>query len=232
MVDHLANRVREAGRTYLYTFATCLPADLEACTGAFGFARAIGAEIDQMAVRRVLGLPMDEARLRALEAEAARHSTGYVVDTFRGADSAHWDSFVELRNRLIVEQPQGSMTAEPMRTTPEALRELVEADEANGDLTWTTVATRDERVVAFTATTLPATKDAAAVLGTLVEPDHRGHRLGTAVKAANLRRLVSERPDVTRLVTENAEVNHEMVRINERFGFEVVALVPVIVLRV
>ena len=39
-----------------------------------------------------------------------------------------------------------------------------------------------------------------------MRPQHRGHRLGVAVKVANLRLLQRERPDIVRLTTYNAEV--------------------------
>ena len=59
--------------------------------------------------------------------------------------------------------------------------------------------------------------------GTLVRPEHRGHRLGLAVKAVNLRFYQdSVRDDdhrATRLRTWNAEVNTHMVAVNERLGF-------------
>jgi RimJ/RimL family protein N-acetyltransferase len=59
--------------------------------------------------------------------------------------------------------------------------------------------------------------------GTLVRRDARGHRLGLAVKVANLRLLQSERPDIVRLTTYNAEVNAPMIAVNERLGFAPVA---------
>ena len=49
---------------------------------------------------------------------------------------------------------------------------------------------------------------------------HRGHRLGLAVKIANLRQLQDERPDLRQLTTFNAEVNEHMIGVNERMGFE------------
>jgi len=58
--------------------------------------------------------------------------------------------------------------------------------------------------------------------GTLVRPDHRGHRLGLAVKVANLRRLQETRPQITTLVTFNADVNAPMVAVNERLGYRAV----------
>ena len=59
--------------------------------------------------------------------------------------------------------------------------------------------------------------------GTLVRQDARGHRLGLAVKVANLRLLQRERPDVRELITYNAEVNSHMIGVNERLGFVPVA---------
>ena len=55
--------------------------------------------------------------------------------------------------------------------------------------------------------------------GTLVRPDHRGHRLGLAVKVANVRLLQETQPQITTVVTFNADVNAPMVAVNERLGF-------------
>jgi len=55
--------------------------------------------------------------------------------------------------------------------------------------------------------------------GTLVRADHRGHRLGMAVKVANLRLLQETHPQVTTVVTYNADVNAPMVAVNDRLGF-------------
>ena len=60
--------------------------------------------------------------------------------------------------------------------------------------------------------------------GTLVHRDHRGHRLGLAVKARNLREVQQAYPDRRRVVTTNAETNDHMVAINELMGFEPVEL--------
>jgi hypothetical protein len=60
--------------------------------------------------------------------------------------------------------------------------------------------------------------------GTIVHPDHRGHRLGMAVKARNLRALQEAYPDRSRVVTHNSEQNDHMLAINIAMGFEPVEL--------
>jgi GNAT superfamily N-acetyltransferase len=52
---------------------------------------------------------------------------------------------------------------------------------------------------------------------------HRGHRLGLLMKAAMLRWVVEERPEVGAVDTWNDATNHHMIAINERLGAVVVA---------
>ena len=55
--------------------------------------------------------------------------------------------------------------------------------------------------------------------GTIVAPEHRGHRLGLAIKLANHRQLRAHFPSCRVLVTGNADVNAPMNAVNEALGF-------------
>ena len=54
---------------------------------------------------------------------------------------------------------------------------------------------------------------------TLVDPAHRGHRLGLLTKIENLRYALDEFPGMRYIDTWNATVNAHMISINERMGF-------------
>ena len=54
-----------------------------------------------------------------------------------------------------------------------------------------------------------------------MRPDHRGHRLGLAVKCALTRAIQENFPEAEYVRTQNAETNAPMVAINEAMGFEI-----------
>ena len=58
---------------------------------------------------------------------------------------------------------------------------------------------------------------------TIVLPEHRGHRLGTLVKAANLEAAHVALPQAPAVHTFNAAENHHMLAVNEMLGFRRVA---------
>jgi hypothetical protein len=67
---------------------------------------------------------------------------------------------------------------------------------------------------------LPIDSDEWAYQGdTIVDPPHRGHRLGLLLKIASLRAMLADRPGVKAICTWNAGVNKHMISVNEQLGY-------------
>lgn len=196
--------------------------------GASGpsFARAAGYDLALTEVQRELRLPVEETLLGGLAEDAARAHPSYTLRSWVGP--VHDDLVVgwaELTSSLATEAPTGELDLEPEAVSVEVVREREATLAKQGRTKYNTVALdADGTVVAYTdlATTVHE-PGRAYQWGTLVRRRDRGHRLGVAVKVANLQLLQRERPDVVRLTTYNAEVNTHMIGVNEALGFRPVA---------
>lgn len=196
--------------------------------GAAGphFARTRGYALALTEVQRELPLPVDDAVLARLADDAALAHEEYTLRSWVGPVPddllAGW---AELTSTLTTEAPTGELQLEPETVSVEAVREREATLARQGRTKYNTVAlSASGEVVAYSdlATTVHD-PHRAYQWGTLVQREHRGHRLGVAVKVANLRLLQRDRPDVVRLTTYNAEDNSHMVGLNEALGFRPVA---------
>lgn len=173
-------------------------------------------------VQRVLGLPVGEDVLDSLAAGAATHHAGYRIEVFPLPVPDRWlASYVALDARVQTDAPTGDLVVEPQVADVAAHREFEELLAAQGRTAYAAVALDGKGdVVAYTCTVAPAAEpERCYQWGTLVHPDHRGHRLGLAVKVANLRQLQRAEPERRLLVTFNAESNERMVAVNDLLGF-------------
>lgn len=224
MLDWLTAEAAAAGRT---SFGAEAHVPFEARVDGVGHADADfgykrGWTFDLCDIVRVLPLPVDQARLDRLAAESAPHHEGYTLLQFvNHVPDDLLAAFGELVGSLMVEAPQGELTFEAEVFDEERLRSDEASTIAAGRTTYTTVALAGDGVpVAYSELVVPR-HDPGMVFqwGTLVHPDHRGHRLGMATKVANLAWVQREAPGRERVYTMNAEVNQQMVGINEALGF-------------
>lgn len=190
------------------------------------FALARGYRMNLGDVQRMLTLPVADEVLDRLAAEAAERHEGYRVTSWVGAVPEQlalgWET---LSSSLVTEAPTGDRVREPEVVEVANLREREAVAEKQGRTRVCTAAlTADGEVAAYTDLEVtPHESGKAYQWGTLVRTADRGHRLGLAVKVANLRLLQSLDVGVTRLVTFNAEVNSHMIGVNEQLGFVAVA---------
>ncbi len=229
MLAHVEEQARARGRTRLVSAVNWPYAAGAHGTGSaeLAWANRKGFELGIVDVQRRLPLPVPAEQLDALALEAAAHHEGYELRSFNGPipdDLA--EDWVALDATLMVEAPTGDIEREAETADVDRLR----ADEAmiakQGRVRLHTVAlappddSGERELVAYTDMVVTVHESERAYQwGTLVRNDHRGHRLGLAVKVANVRLLQEAHPEITTVVTYNADVNAPMVAVNERLGF-------------
>lgn len=176
-------------------------------------------------VQRELTLPVDPALLERLAASAAPWHGDYTLRDFSGrCPDDIVESYGRLVGMLVTEAPTGELVLEGEVFDVERVRHQEDLWREAGRTSFVTVAvTRDSEVVAYTELMVSRGSNRAFQWGTLVHPDHRGHRLGLAVKVATLARVQRERPEVRTVVTYNAESNAHMIGVNEQLGFRPVS---------
>ena len=191
--------------------------------GNRAFAERRGYTLEMTEIERRLAFPVDLEHVDRLAAEAAPHHVPYEIRSFVGpVPDELRASYVDVRNLLETEMPHGDLELEIGRDTVEDLDALDREHAESGRTDATAVALHQGTVVAYAHASVPAAGFRHIdQYGTLVHPDHRGHRLGMAVKCAQLRLLAEEFPDRAYIQTSNAEVNAQMVAINEALGFEI-----------
>jgi len=193
-----------------------LPADLP----ALAFAAANGYDLEQVEANSVLDVPVPQSQLDEWAAECP--IDGYRLHTWRLPMPDEWiDEYARLRSDVPGETPNAGLDAAAERWTAERLRARWQDWQIAG-LDALTVAAEHiatGKLAAFTQLNLMDHPSAAFQGYTYVEPGHRGHRLGLAVKTEALAALQNGWPQMRRIHTENATENAPMLAINQTMGF-------------
>jgi GNAT superfamily N-acetyltransferase len=217
LLAHCAGRARRAGRVRMGG---------EARDGSAGaaFAQAAGAHAGIAEVNRILHIDSDlPARLGRLRAEAEAKAVGYSLLSWFGATPGKYLEEVARLNNAMIDAPRDE-GVQATRWDGQRVAEQEEHALAHG-LRFRTVAARHDATGELAALTQLCTDDGTPGWAfqqiTAVAKEHRGHRLGLLVKAANLQQLTGDDPGARRILTGNAGANKYMIAINEMLGFRV-----------
>lgn len=226
IVAEAERQLADQGRTVLTSLVE-VPVAMVDTYPATPFARRMGFEAAQAGNRRHLVLPVAAAHRARARDGVERATAGYRVSTFMAPwPAAYLDDQCELARRMSTDAPSGDVQFE------EEVWDAARVDESNRLLALQGVRklvavarhVASGRLVAFSELALPQDHPHEAwQWATLVLREHRGHRLGLAVKLANLDHLAAHFPEVHLVTTGNARENVPMIAVNDMLGFEVVA---------
>lgn len=227
LYDHTVRLLREIGRKRILADSVIgLPGSAGTTPGA-AFAAAMGAHAALTDIRRRLDVTaLDQDALDRLLAESWPRAAGYSVVRWPGpAPDEYAEDVAYLDSRLLEDAPLGDLTMEAER--PDVARKrAVEATNTAWGKRWYNCGVRHDatgRLVAWTAINFSASVAWHAYQSiTLVEPRHRGHRLGTIIKIENLRYVLAHEPALRYIDTYNAAENDHMIAINDALGFQAV----------
>ena len=215
-------QVAKADNRALVLTDTKLPFDQRETHGYRQFAEACGYELANYEVVRHLPLPVPDDLIQEWVDESAARHEGYTIETF--VDEVPDDlieSLCVLLGQLAVDAPTGAVDFDEETMTPQRYAEMVATTKAMGRARYETLALTPDRLVVAQSTLAVPLSGSTTVFqwGTFVHREHRGHALGLATKAVNLRAVQASRDDLTLVTTQNGETNGYMVSINERMGF-------------
>lgn len=236
LADCLESFALADGRTtwYVYAVSPDGPGSRVAAPTGFGsiphdnrevqFLLHRGYRLEQVVRGSRLALPGASAHISTLLAEATQAAgPHYRVQGWAGPTPERWlEDIALLYTRMSTDAPSAGLE-EPEDVWTVA--RLIEHEHAEWHSPRVALTAAIEHrptgtLVGFSVLSVPQeTTRSVAQEDTLVLREHRGHRLGRLVKAANLAALTERYPGRPSVTTFNAEENLPMLAVNEAIGF-------------
>ncbi|MCZ4602244.1 GNAT family N-acetyltransferase [Streptomyces sp. Lzd4kr] len=213
LLDAAVAAARDAGRR-------CVIAQADAGSPGDGFLAARGFR--KVLTLRFSRLPLADVDTTALTEIIERPHPGYRLAHWKGTvpdDLAH--TFAASR-RAMDDMPMDDTDYGTVTWDVDRVRAVAKVVEQRGDHLHTVVAidTTSGSIAGFTELVIPGdgTGDAQHY-GTGVLPEHRGHDLGRWMKAESIRQARGSYPNLAGLLTDTADSNTHMRRINDGLGY-------------
>lgn len=201
---------------------------------AAAFLRRHGWRAHQEMLRSDLLLPLDDGlvdRVAGHVERSGRRGGGrdrYIVELLRDVPApAWWDGIADLHRRLSTDAPHGGLALEEEDWDAARVERHYRAQLDAKSVTFTALAQEiaTGALVGYSEVSVSAQTPAIAYQhDTLVLSEHRGRRLGLALKLATALTLARELPGVAVVRTWQAADNTPMCRVNAALGFRVAGI--------
>lgn len=184
---------------------------------ASGFRRVLTLTYARLALDE-----LDSGKVDEINASVERPHPGYRLVSWRGAVPGELAKTYADSRRAMDDMPMDDTDYGVVAWDVERVLAAAKAIADRGELL-TTVAAVDESdgsIVGFSELVVPGdgTGDGQHY-GTGVLPEHRGHGLGRWMKAESIRVARTNHPELAGLVTDTADSNTHMRRINDALGY-------------
>ncbi len=188
------------------------------------FAAAMGYAVASRESIKELTLSDYVARRDDLARQAAAAAAYRIVTFDTVCPEEHLESYGRLLGMLMDEVPLGDLDLAASEWSAERIREAEQRLADIGRHMQTSMAIAPDGSVAGVSDVRVDDDDPVhgQVGITLVDPAHRGHRLGLALKLATHDLAVATYPELRTVDTSNAEVNTWMNAVNEALGYRTI----------
>ena len=213
LLDAAVETARDRGRRRIITQVKA-GAPAEAFLAARDFDRVLTLVSARLSLADLDGAMLDETLARPHDGYRLTSWEGMVPDELAA-------TFVDSR-RAMDDTPTGGLNLAAVRWDLARVRAFVESVHKQGDRLHTLVAVdeSDGAIAGYTELAVPGDgKGDARHHGTAVLPAHRGRGLGLWMKAAMIRQAGGRFPHVEGFVTDTADTNPSMTRINRVLGY-------------
>jgi len=233
LANHIESVAVAEGRTNLLAYCVSAPGDGERIVPPTGFGSVPrdnpevrflldrGYSLEQVERGSRLAFPIDVPAVATRLAEVM--PPGYRLHYWGNSTPEQWrENYVALLTRMSTDAPSAGLEEPEDPWTVERLltSEALEQESPRNALVVVVEHVASASLVGYSELTVPAEPERLAEqLDTLVLREHRGHRLGTVLKLANLLRVQREYPGHPGIITFNAEENRHMLDVNEAVGF-------------
>lgn len=158
------------------------------------------------------------APLAELADAAPTPPAGYDIRTYTDCPAELLDARARLQEDFVRATPHGTTPIDEAWHA-ERVRAWFVDMQAQGGVIWEAVALHDGAPVAFSNVIAYPGAPRISQRDTYVAPEHRGHGLARALKAATARAAVAERPDAREIRSFVDLTNEPMLAVNRGLGF-------------